>query len=156
MVISADHVLGLPTSMVTMTQNDSSPELLAHARRGPCAQPRGDELFEYLLTRRAPTDRRADVQQDPAAATLSFERRNYAQKHDFCDATIALPSGSAPTPGTAQRSKGGGRCMTTRLPGTRDGLCRVATSHGPRSLCARGSAKTIRKSLRPQLQRHHR
>ena len=39
MALSADHELGLPTAMVTLTQNDSSPELLAHARRGPCAVP---------------------------------------------------------------------------------------------------------------------
>merc|ERR1711940_305255 len=36
MAISTDHELGLPTSMVTLTQNDNSPELLAYAPRGPC------------------------------------------------------------------------------------------------------------------------
>ena len=69
--------------MVTTTQHDQSPELLAHARRGPCAEPTTSELFEYLLTRRAPRGRQADVQHDPAAATLSFERRNHAQKLEF-------------------------------------------------------------------------
>ena len=72
MAISADHELGLPTGMVTMTQNDSSPELLAHARRGPCAAPTEAEKFEYLLTRRAPGSRRPNIQQDATAATLSF------------------------------------------------------------------------------------
>ena len=83
MALSADHELGLPTAMVTLTQNDSSPELLAHARRGPCAVPTEEELYEYLLTRRSPSSRRPDVQEDPVAATLSFERRNYAQKMEF-------------------------------------------------------------------------
>ena len=79
--------------MVTMTQNDSSPELLAHARRGPCAPPRGEELFEYISTRRAPSHRRADIQQDPAAATLSFERRNHAQKTEFLRRYARTPLG---------------------------------------------------------------
>ena len=83
MAISAGHELGLPTPMVTMTQNDNSPELLAHARRPPCAQPSGEELFEHLLTRRAPSDRRADANQDPVAATLSFGSRNHAQTVEF-------------------------------------------------------------------------
>ena len=39
MSISDDSEYGLMTSMVTSTQNDLSPELLAHARRGPCAAP---------------------------------------------------------------------------------------------------------------------
>ena len=30
--------------MVTSTQNDASPELLAHARRGPCAAPTDAEI----------------------------------------------------------------------------------------------------------------
>ena len=45
MASSADHELGLPTPMVTMTQHDNSPELLAHARRGPCAQPSAEDRF---------------------------------------------------------------------------------------------------------------
>ena len=43
MAISDDHELGLMTGMVTVTQNDLSPELIAHARRGPCAAPTAEE-----------------------------------------------------------------------------------------------------------------
>ena len=39
MAISDDHEMGLMTEMVTITQNDMSPELIAHALRGPCAAP---------------------------------------------------------------------------------------------------------------------
>ena len=42
--ISADHEMGLTHEIVTVTQNDMSPELIAHARRGPCAAPTPDEL----------------------------------------------------------------------------------------------------------------
>ena len=83
MSISDDHEYGLMTSMVTTTQNDNSPELLAHARRGPCAVPTDDEMCEYLLTRRAPGSVRAKVQDDAAAATLSYQRRTHALKTEF-------------------------------------------------------------------------
>ena len=46
MAISDDHEMGLMTSMVTVTQNDLSPELIARASRGPCAAPK--------TTRRSP------------------------------------------------------------------------------------------------------
>ena len=46
MAISDDHELGLMSGMVTSTQNDASPELLAHARRGPCAAPQEAEMYE--------------------------------------------------------------------------------------------------------------
>ena len=64
-------------------QNDGPPELLAHARRGPRATPTEDEMCEYLLTRRAPGERRAKIQEDAAAATLSFQRRTHALKAHF-------------------------------------------------------------------------
>ena len=51
MAISDDHELGLMTGMVTITQNDRDPQLQAHARRGPCAKPTENEMFENLLTR---------------------------------------------------------------------------------------------------------
>ena len=37
--------------MVTVTANDSCPEMLASIRRGPLAEPRPEELMEFLLTR---------------------------------------------------------------------------------------------------------
>ncbi len=68
MAISDDHELGIMTGMVTSTQYDYSPELLAHARRGPCAEPADAEMCEYLLTRRAPKEKRANIQNDATAA----------------------------------------------------------------------------------------
>ena len=83
MSISDEHEYGLMTSMVTTTQNDNSPELLAHARRGPCAVPTEDEMCEYLLTRRAPGSTRAKIQEDAAAATVSYQQRTHALKAQF-------------------------------------------------------------------------
>ena len=83
MAISDDAEYGLMTTMVTSTQNDLSPELLAHARRGPGAVPTDSEMCEYLLTRRAPGDKRANIQDDALAATLSFQRRTHALKSNF-------------------------------------------------------------------------
>ena len=83
MAISADHDMGLMTSMVTVTQNDLSPELIAHASRGPCAAPKDDEKIAYLLTRRGPSDRRPNIQKDATAAVLSFQRRTHAVKQNF-------------------------------------------------------------------------
>ena len=44
--------LGLMQCMVTVTANDSSPEMLAAIRRGPFAQPTEEEHIEYLLQRK--------------------------------------------------------------------------------------------------------
>ena len=71
MGVSDDHELGQMTSMVTVTQNDLAPALIAHARRGPCALPTLEEKFAYFLTRRAPSDRRTNIQEDSTAAVLS-------------------------------------------------------------------------------------
>ena len=95
MRITDDHELQLPTGMVTITQNDSSPELLAHARRGPCARPTQQEMAEYLLTRHAPGERRANVQQDATAAVLSFQRRTQACKLHFLCRHRRTPLGVA-------------------------------------------------------------
>ena len=83
MAISDEHELGLMTGMITSTQNDNSPLLLAHARRGPCATPTESEMFEFLLTRRAPGEKRANIQDDAAAATVSFQTRTHALKQNF-------------------------------------------------------------------------
>eukprot|EP00973_Karenia_brevis_P068597 9540095-Karenia_brevis.AAC.1 len=39
---------GIPQAMITVTQSDSSPELLAAVRRGPGAKPTECERLEYL------------------------------------------------------------------------------------------------------------
>ena len=68
--VSDDHEHGQMASMVTVTQNDLAPELIAHARRGPCAVPTAEEKFAYLLTRRGPSDKRSKIQEDARAAVL--------------------------------------------------------------------------------------
>ena len=57
--VSDDHEHGQLTSMVTVSQNDLAPELIAHARRGPCAVPTAEEKLAYLLARRAPSEKAA-------------------------------------------------------------------------------------------------
>ena len=93
MAISDEHENGLMTGMVTSTQNDNSPELLAHARRGPCAVPEDAEMFEYLLTRHGPREKRADVQADATAATLSFQSRTLALRRHFMSRNRRTPLG---------------------------------------------------------------
>ena len=51
--MSDDAELGLMQAMVTVTANDSSPEMLAAIRRGPFAEPTDDEFIEYLLTKKS-------------------------------------------------------------------------------------------------------
>ena len=81
--ITEPHEKGMMTGMVTLTQNDRAPELLAHCRRGPCAQPTEREKFEYLLARKEKGVGRPAVQKDPTAAVLSFQRRNLEMKTNF-------------------------------------------------------------------------
>jgi hypothetical protein len=91
--ITEDHELGLMSGMVTVTQNDRSPELLAHVRRGPCAAPTEEEQYEYLLSRRDPRVARPKVHEDPGAAVLSFQRRTLAIKQHFLRLNRATPLG---------------------------------------------------------------
>ena len=91
----ADHELGLPTGMVTHTQSDYSLELLARARRGPCAIPTGEEAYEHLLTRRAPGQRRAKIQEDATAVVVSFQRRNAVMKQHFLKCHRRTPLGAS-------------------------------------------------------------
>ena len=83
MGVSDDHELGQMTSMVTVTQNDLAPELIAHARRSPCAVPTSEEKFAFLLTMRTPSDRRPNIQEDATAAVLSYKRRMLSVKQNF-------------------------------------------------------------------------
>ena len=81
------------TGMVTLTQNDRSPELLAHGRRGPCAPPTAEERYEYLMARKPQGGGTSFVQKDPAAGVLSFQRRNYELKTNFLRANRVTPLG---------------------------------------------------------------
>ena len=84
MAISEPHELDIFAGMVTITQNDSSPELLANARRGPCASPTEEEMVEHLFVhRRAQHERKSNITKDATAAVLSFQRRTHAIKSSF-------------------------------------------------------------------------
>ena len=83
MGVSDEHELGQMTSMVTVTRNDMAPEFIAHARRGFCAVPTPAEKLAYFLTRRAPTDRRPNIQEDATAAVLSYHRRMLSVEQNF-------------------------------------------------------------------------
>ena len=49
--VSDEAELGLMSTMITITHNDSAPEMLASIRRGPFAEPTEEEFVEYLITR---------------------------------------------------------------------------------------------------------
>ena len=49
--MTEDAESGMMQSMVTITHNDMSPEMLAAARRGPFAAPTDSEMIEYLMQR---------------------------------------------------------------------------------------------------------
>jgi hypothetical protein len=91
--ITEEHENGMMTGMLTLTQNDRTPELLAHLRRGPCAPPTDHEMFEYLITRKNAAGRRPQVQEDPTAAVLSFQARNLGVKTNFLRANQVTPLG---------------------------------------------------------------
>ena len=91
--ITEDHELGIMTGMITMTQNDLCPELLAHARRGPCAAPTAAEMCESLLTRRATGSKRPDIQKDATASVLSYQRRSRGLKRQVLRRHCVTPLG---------------------------------------------------------------
>ena len=72
LAISEPHELGMFSGMMTITQNDAAPELLAHGRRGPCAVPTGDEMLEHLLIHRgSKSSSRPNMTEHPEASVLS-------------------------------------------------------------------------------------
>ena len=82
------------TGMVTITQNDASPELLANARRGPCATPTEPEMVEYLFTHhRAHHEKKPNITKDAVAATLSYQMRTHAMKSSFLQQGHRTPLG---------------------------------------------------------------
>jgi len=91
--ISDDAELGLMQAMVTVTHNDSCPEMLAAIRRGPFAKPREEEFIEYLLKRK-PRDRsRPEFEQFSLEHVLSFQRRVYHMKQKFMVRNRLTPLG---------------------------------------------------------------
>ena len=79
--------------MVTNTQNDNSPELLAHARRGPCSPALESELVEHLLSHHRTVRPKTRISEDPTAAVVSFQRRNQALKTRFMKLNHRTPLG---------------------------------------------------------------
>ena len=106
---SDDHEHRQITSMVTVTHNDPAPELIAHARRGPCAVPTAEEKFAYLLTRRGPSDKRPNIQEEAAAAFLLL-----SVAHVLCEAKLlGLTQAHAPRTGTVPKLKRDRLCTAT-------------------------------------------
>ena len=94
LAISEPHERGMFTGMVTITQNDASPELLANARRGPCAPPNESEMVEYLFThKRSHQEKRPNITKDATAATLSYQMRAHAMKKNFLHQNRRTPLG---------------------------------------------------------------
>ena len=65
---------------VTITANDSSPEMLAAIRRGPMAPPTETELLEYLMQRKPRNRERPPTEHYPLEHVVAFQRRGAA----FC------------------------------------------------------------------------
>ena len=93
MAMSDDAELGVMQAMVTITQNDSCPEMLAVVRRGPFAVPTDEERIEYLLRRKRKGQIRPDFEKHSFEHVLSFQRRVHAIKIDFMKRTEKTPLG---------------------------------------------------------------
>ena len=84
---------GVPQAMITVTQNDSSPELLAAVRRGPGAQPTETEYIEYLKGIRAKGQERPLIEHYSVEHVLSYQRRIHATKQNFFRRNFLTPLG---------------------------------------------------------------
>ena len=91
--ISDDAELGLMQTMVTVTANDSSPEMLAAIRRGPFATPTKDEFIEYLLKRKPRDKARPEFETHSLEHVLSFQRRVLHTKRMFMHRGRRTPLG---------------------------------------------------------------
>ena len=91
--ISDDAELGLMQTMVTVTANDSSPEMLAAIRRGPFANPTKDEFIEYLLKRKPRDKARPKFEDHSLEHVLSFQRRLHHMKAKFMVRNHLTPLG---------------------------------------------------------------
>ena len=91
--ISDDAELGLMQAMITVTANDSNPEMLAAIRRGPFAAPTEEEFVEYLLTRKRRDQERPAFENHSLEHVLSFQRRVNAIKTSFMNRNKKTPLG---------------------------------------------------------------
>lgn len=89
-----DSELGPVGTMTTITQNDSSPEMLAAMRRGPFAAPTSEEMIEYLV---GAWDKsiawRPDFHEFAYEHVLSYQRRVQAVKRNFMQRNKETPRG---------------------------------------------------------------
>ena len=69
--------------MITITQNNRNPEMLAAVRRGPFSKPLPQEKIEYLLTRLPETEARKEFETHALEHVMSFQRRVVACKREF-------------------------------------------------------------------------
>ena len=91
--ITDDSENGMMQAMVTVTHNDSCPEMLAAVRRGPFAKPTEDEMIEFLLQRK-PRDRKApEFEQHSLEHVLSYQRRVHHMKKHFMVRNKRTPLG---------------------------------------------------------------
>ena len=79
--------------MVTLTANDSCPEMLAAIRRGPMSPPTTDEMIEYLLARKRRDQERPPYEHYSLEHVLSFQRRVKALKEQFFKRGESTPLG---------------------------------------------------------------
>ena len=94
LAICQPHELEIMSGMVRITQNDKSPELLANARRGPCAKPTESEMMEHLLLHdKQKKNKMPNITKDALVATLSFQRRTHAFKQRFLTQNHCTPLG---------------------------------------------------------------
>ena len=89
--LSDDSENGLMQTMLTVTLNDSSPELAACIRRGPFAIPDEHEMVEYLLNGKRTI--RAPAEKHGVYHVIAYQRRLHQIKAKFFARASDTPSG---------------------------------------------------------------
>jgi len=84
---------GLMSAMVTVTMNDSCPEMLASIRRGPMAQPTEEEMIESLLQRKRRDQERPAFENHSLEHVIAFQRRIHALKENLMRRGARTPLG---------------------------------------------------------------
>ena len=85
--------MGLMNVMVTISHNDSCPEMLAAIRRGLFAKPTDEEMVEFLLQRKKISSKRPKFEEHSLEHVLSYQRRNVAFKRNFLQRDTLTPLG---------------------------------------------------------------
>ena len=84
---------GLMQAMITVTHNDSAPEMLAAIRRGPFSPPTIAERSEFLMIRKKRGQVRPDFENYSLEHVISFQRRIHALKTHFLRREKRTPLG---------------------------------------------------------------